>query len=62
MKNIITLKDTSGTDVEFKLLDQFTYDTVSYTHQMCIRDRDMSSFLKDASLTCNASRQRDNPL
>ena len=30
MKNIITLKDTSGTDVEFKLLDQFTYDKRTY--------------------------------
>lgn len=30
MKNIITLKDASGTDVEFKMLDQFTYDKRTY--------------------------------
>ena len=30
MKNIITLKDASGTDIEFKMLDQFTYEERSY--------------------------------
>ena len=30
MKNIITLKDASGNDVEFKMLDQFTYDERTY--------------------------------
>ncbi|WP_295137304.1 DUF1292 domain-containing protein [uncultured Catenibacterium sp.] len=30
MKNIITLKDASGTDVEFKMLDQFTHEERSY--------------------------------
>lgn len=30
MKNIITLKDASGTDVEFKMLDQFNYEKRRY--------------------------------
>lgn len=30
MKNIITLKDASGTDVEFKMLDQFTHEDHTY--------------------------------
>ena len=30
MNNIITLKDASGTDVEFEMLDQFTYDKRTY--------------------------------
>ncbi len=30
MKNIITLKDASGTDVEFKMLDQFTHEDHIY--------------------------------
>ncbi len=30
MENIITLKDVSGTDVEFKMLDQFTYEDHTY--------------------------------
>ena len=30
MKNIITLKDASGTDIEFKMLDQFTYEERTY--------------------------------
>lgn len=39
MKNIITLKDTSGTDVEFKLLDQFTYDKRTYVVLMPHKDK-----------------------
>ena len=30
MNNIITLKDASGNDVEFKMLDQFTHDKRTY--------------------------------
>lgn len=30
MKNIITLKDASGTDVEFKMLDQFDHEERTY--------------------------------
>ncbi len=30
MNNIITLKDASGTDVEFKMLDQFTHKDRTY--------------------------------
>ena len=30
MKNIITLKDASGTDIEFKMLDQFTHEERTY--------------------------------
>lgn len=30
MKNIITLKDASGTDIEFKMLDQFTREERTY--------------------------------
>lgn len=30
MKNIITLKDASGTDVTFKMLDQFTHEERTY--------------------------------
>jgi len=30
MNNIITLKEPSGNDVEFKMLDQFTYDKRTY--------------------------------
>lgn len=30
MKNIITLKDASGTDVTFKMLDQFDHEERTY--------------------------------
>lgn len=30
MKNIITLKDASGTDVEFMMLDHFTHEERTY--------------------------------
>lgn len=30
MNNIITLKDASGTDFEFKMLDQFTHEDRTY--------------------------------
>ena len=30
MKNIITLKDASGTDVTFRMLDQFTHEERTY--------------------------------
>lgn len=30
MKNIIKLKDASGTDVEFKMLDQFDHEERTY--------------------------------
>lgn len=30
MNNTITLKDASGTDVTFKMLDQFTHDKRTY--------------------------------
>lgn len=30
MKNIITLKDASGTDVTFKMLDQFIHEERTY--------------------------------
>lgn len=30
MKNIITLKDASGTDIEFKMLDQFIHEERTY--------------------------------
>ena len=30
MNNIITLKDASGTDIEFKMLDQFTHEERTY--------------------------------
>lgn len=30
MNNVITLKDASGTDVEFKMLDQFTHEDRTY--------------------------------